>query len=445
MKRLRTLTTLAVTAAVFTSTMVPATAQADRPHNRDASVITTWDAIAARTIFTENATPVPSSSLYFGFVSLAVYDAVVAIEGRYEPYAKKLHVRRDASSEAAAATAAYRVLSHYFPASAAALSVDYETSLALVGEGSAKVRGIRVGEAAAAQMISLRRADGRGAAVVLPGGVDTGVWRPTPNAFAPMAVPWLGFVTPLLLDSPTQIRPPGPDKIDSDAYAVDFLEVKQYGAKSGSLRSPEQTATALFWSTNPVSQYQAALRDEVTRRSLDLVDAARAFALLNATTADSLIACWRSKFDYAYWRPITAIQLAGNDSNNGTEPDPGWTPLVATPPYPEYASGHACVTGAMSNTLSYLFGTDNIDVNVPSLNVTPARHFATAEALDQETMDARIWLGIHFRKAMTDGNRLGHEVSDFAISQYFEATDGTCHEDKHEAERQRQTECSRAT
>ncbi len=81
------------------------------------------------------------------------------------------------------------------------------------------------------------------------------------------------------------------------AYAQDFDEVKQYGAKDGSLRTAEQTATALFWSTNVVAQYQAAVRDQVTRRQLDIVDSARAFALLNTSTADALIACWRAKYD----------------------------------------------------------------------------------------------------------------------------------------------------
>ena len=190
-----------------------------------------------------------------------------------------------------------------------------------------------------------------------------------------MLAPWLGFVTPLLLDSPTQIPVAGPDALDTPAYAQDLVEVEQYGAKDGSLRTTEQTATALFWSTNAVAQYQAALRDQVTRRHLDIVDSARAFALQNASTADALIACWRAKYDDAYWRPITAIRLADTDGNDATDPDPAWAPLIATPPYPEYASGHACITGATSGTVAALFGADSIDLNVPSL---PRRRRATS-------------------------------------------------------------------
>jgi hypothetical protein len=411
-----------VTAVGVVSAALPSTSHAIPRVSADATVVTEWSAIAQRTIFTENATPVPVSPLYFGFMSLAVYNAVVTIEGRYAPYTEQPRAHEHGSAEVAAATAAYRVLSAYFPASGAALAADYAASLADIPNGVGKVHGTRVGEDAAAAVIALRQDDGRGANVPQPGGLDPGVWRPTPDAFAPMLAQWLGFVTPLLLDSPTQIPVAGPHALDTDAYAQDLAEVKQYGAKDGSSRTAEQTATAMFWSTNAVAQYQAALRDQVTRRHLDIVDSARAFALLNATTADALIACWRAKYDDAYWRPINAIRLADTDGNDITDPDPTWTPLIATPPYPEYTSGHACITGATSGTVGALFGAGTIDLNVPSLSAAPPRHFATADALDQETMNARIWLGLHFRKAMTDGNQLGHDVADFGTTHYFQPT-----------------------
>jgi hypothetical protein len=404
-----------------TPAVLSAPSHAGLPVVSDPGVVTDWNAIAARTIFTENATPIPSSALYFGFVSIAVYDAVVAIEGGFEPYLEQ-RGSRNASSEAAAATAAYRVLRHYFPASAENLRADYRASLADIPRGDAMARGKRVGETAAGQVIRLRRNDGRDATVPLVVELAPGVWRPTPDAFAPMAVSWLGFVKPLLLDSPTQIPLPGPDALDTDAYARDFAEVKAYGAKDGSSRSAEQTETALFFNFNSVLQYQVGLRDQVTRRGLDIVDSARAFAILGSTTADALIACWRAKYDYAYWRPITAIQLAATDGNDATEPDPAWTPLVLNPPYPDYTSGHACITGAASGTLSYLLGADAIDLNLFSGVTSTSRHYDTAEALDQDTMNARIWLGIHFRKAMTDGNQLGHDVSDWGATHYFQPT-----------------------
>lgn len=410
-----------VVAGLATSAVAVPPSLATGTKHADPAVITSWNAIAERTVFAENATPIPASGLYFGFVSIAVYDAVVAIEGRYRPYLKQPPVRAKASTEAAAATAAYRVLSYYFPASAQKLAADYAGSLSSIPDGSAKTRGQQVGDTAAASLIEARLDDGRGAAVTLDVAPAPGVWRPTPDAFAPMLVPWLGFVEPLALKSPTQVRLPGPDPIRSKAYARDFAEVKAMGAAGdGSDRTPAQTQTALFWNANSVAQYQAALRDQVTERGLDIVKSARAFALLGASTADALVACWRAKYDYAYWRPITAIRLADTDGNRATRPDPTWTPLVATPPYPDYVSGHACVSGATSETFSRLFGARSINLEVSSTVTGTTRHFRTAAALDAETENARIWLGLHFRQAMDDGNKLGHRAASWTATHEFQ-------------------------
>ncbi len=235
-----------------------------------------------------------------------------------------------------------------------------------------------------------------------------------------MLAPWLGGVRPLTLNSPTQMPLAGPDAVTSAAYAADVGEAKDYGASTGSSRTPEQTATARFWTVNPNPQYHAAMRQQVTRRGLDIVDSARAFALLGSSTADALISCWRAKVDHTFWRPDAAIRHADVDGNEQTDADPGWTPLVPNPPYPEYPSGHACVTAAASETFSSLFGATGLGLEIPSLASTALRQFDSALALDQETMNARIWLGIHFRRAMTDGNGLDHAVAGWAASQYFQ-------------------------
>jgi hypothetical protein len=412
--------TAMVTASLLATGAVTAPSQAVRRPAADPAVVTTWNAIAARTIFAENATPIPSSSLYFGFVSIAVFDAVVAIEGGYQPYTGRLpRAHGNASAEAAAATAAYRVLSYYFPTSASNLAADYAASLDRVRNGAARDHGVRVGDAAAAALIDLRQDDGRGATVPQPGGTAPGQWRPTPDAFAPMLVPWLGFVRPLSLRSPTQVALPGPDPLTSPAYARDVAEVQAFGAKDGSSRTGSQTQTALFFNANAVLQYEEALRDRVTRHHLDLVSSARAFAVLGTSTADSLIACWRAKYDYAFWRPITAIRLADSDGNAATTPDPTWTPLVPTPPYGDYVSGHACITGAASGAISHLYGRDALDLQLFSSVTGTTRQYSSAEVLDTDTRNARIWLGLHFRRAMNDGNALGHQVSDWVAGHEF--------------------------
>jgi hypothetical protein len=405
--------------------LIPVSRADNFRHPADPGIVTAWNSIAVRTIFAENGTPIPSSGLYFGFVSIAVFDAVVTIEGGYRPYAYHRRAPSHASTEVAAATAAYRVLRNYFPSSAGNLDRDYAAFLSTAPNGSAKIGGKLVGEGAAAAIIRLRAADGRNGTAVLAGGTEPGAWRPTPPGLLPMLVPWLGFVKPLVLRRVEQIRLSGPDAIDSAAYARDWAEVKAYGAKNGSSRSAQQTETALFWNANSVAQYQLALADRVTRRGLDIAASARSFALLGTATGDAMIACWRAKYDYSSWRPITAITLADTDGNPATEPDPSWLPLVDTPPYPEYPSGHACITGAAAATLGYLFGADSIDLDVQSSVTGTRRHFATTRELNEETMNARIWLGLHFRKAMTDGNGIGREASYRTAAKFFQSSCGS--------------------
>jgi PAP2 superfamily len=398
-----------------------------RPAPADPAVITTWDAIAVRTVAVEAAKHPSVTQLYLGIMSAAVYDAVVTIEGGYAPYGGRLdvHGRRHASSQAAAATAAYRILSFYFPAAAPALASDYQTSLALIPDGRAKDDGVAVGESAAALLERLRQGDGRDDPTVMYSRAPApGVWRPTPPAMLPFAVQWLGFVRPMLLSSPTQIPLHGPDPLTSRRYARDFKEVHDFGSATGSMRTPDQTETALFWSDNTPVQYQAGVRDLVTRHGLDIVSSARTFAVLNASAADAGISCWRAKFDYAYWRPITAIRLADTDGNPATVAEPTWTPLIATPPYPDYPSGHACLSGAYAAGLSALFGARHIDLNVSSAVTMTARHYETAGQLNTETMNARIWLGLHFRRAMTDGNGLGQDVAAFVVRNAFQPAGG---------------------
>jgi hypothetical protein len=413
---------IAAFVGVLAPTVVSTAAVADRRPDADPAVITTWNEIAERTIFTENQTPVPSSTLYFGFVSIAMYDAVVAIEGGYKPYLAQHRAQRHASSEIAAATAAFTVLTHYFPNSADELRASYLATFEGVRKGAGSVHGIRVGHRAAEALIAERQNDGIEADKPFTQEPAPGVWRPTPPSEAGFAVPWLGFVRPLTYDSPAEFPLPGPPALTSDQYAQEFAEVRDYGESEGSSRTPEQTATALFFNFNIVSQLQAGLRDEVTRRGYDIVESARAFALMDTSLADTLIACWNSKYEYGFWRPITAIELADTDGNPATDAFPGWLPFApATPPYPDYVSGHACNVGAASNTLSYLFGADTLDLNLVGGTVT--RHYDSAAQLDADTMDARIWLGLHFRSAMIDGNELGHRVSDGVIKNYFQPVD----------------------
>jgi hypothetical protein len=223
--------------------------------------------------------------------------------------------------------------------------------------------------------------------------------------------------------------------LESEAYAEDFDEVRRDGDLEGVNRSAAQTENALFFSVNAMVQYHEGMRDLVARHALDTVESARAFALLSTATADALILCWRAKFDAPTWRPVTAIRLAGTDGNDATEPDPQWEPLGATPRSPEFASGHACLTGAASGVFSHLFGAETMDLNlIAAPRALPApleRHYDSAAALDRDAMDGRVWLGLQFRSSMGFANELGHDVADWAADNFFQPTGEDRTPEKH--------------
>jgi hypothetical protein len=146
------------------------------------------------------------------------------------------------------------------------------------------------------------------------------------------------------------------------------------------------------------------------------------FAAVNMTVLDGLIVTWQAKLDRAFWRPITAIQLADTDGNPATVADPSWTPLLTTPNYPDYTSGYNVVIAATSRTLENIFGA-RLDLTLISTAVPGAtRHYDSGTALRGDVVSARIWLGIHFRTADTAARTLGVDLADWADCHYFRPT-----------------------
>jgi hypothetical protein len=414
-----------VTAAALLATTLTgvaagaAEAAPSSPPAADPAVITDWNAVAVATIVTDAGKANAEAFLWYAFEQAAVYNAVVGITGRYQPYKWRPDAPEGASPQAAAATAAYRVLLTYFPASQARLDAAYAASLAQVPDGRAKQSGIRFGERAAARIVELRTDDGRFAAITFDVPPAPGVWRPTPPALAPFFDPWLARMRPLLLRSNSQFRPPAPPALTSRRYTREFDEVKTLGSKTGSQRTPQQTETALFFSDIAIVPLQTALRDLVTRHELDISDSARLFAAVDMSAADGIGVSWDSKLHFGYWRPITAIQLADDDGNPATIADPAWEPLIVTPPYPDYTSGLTTVVGAASRALTRVLGTGRIDLTITSAAAGVTRHYEFAAQLNRDAVDARVWSGIHFRTADVVGNRMGKQVGDWALDHYF--------------------------
>ncbi|MCF3131011.1 vanadium-dependent haloperoxidase [Streptomyces olivochromogenes] len=386
-----------------------------------AAVVREWNAIATDTIKTSlGPRPSGQAAIWEGFVSVAVYNAVVGIEGGYALYKWNEHGPATASSAAAAATAAHDVLVAYFPAFQQQLDTAYADSLAALPAGQATDQGVDYGRRAAARIIELREGDGRFANLPFTASPAPGVWRPTPPAFQPFIDTWLATLRPLLLASPQQFRPGGPRALSSAAYAKDFLELKSMGAKTGSGRSPQQTETALFFSGNLVAQVQAAVRDHAARHQLGVAETARLFAAVNASATDAVVTAWDAKFHYGSWRPITAIRLADTDGNPATTADPAWEPLLVTPPHPDYIAGHTTVAAAVARALTDALGTSHIDLNVPSEVTGTTRFYDSADALNRDMVDARVWGGVHSRTADVDGCRAGARVAAWALDHYFQ-------------------------
>lgn len=414
-------------AFVVMLSVLPATSAAAsaKPSAGDSKVISDWNAIAVNTMVGDT-TKIghPQVFLYLGFVQAAVYDAVVGIDRRYAPYLFHDRAPHPASTQAAAVAAAHRVLATYFPYAESTLDSAYSSSLAEIPDGKAKANGVAFGLRAANNLIALRAHDGRDAPISFTRPPAPGVWRSTPPAFLSMFDPWLGFVTPLLVHSATQFAPPPPPALTSAPYTRDFNEVKDYGSAASTVRTPDQTATALFFSGNAFVQSNAALRDQAAARNLDIVQAARMFAAVDMSVADAIITVWHAKYVDGLWRPITAIDLADTDGNPATSADPSWVPLLTTPAYPEYPSGYNSVTAATSGGLEQLFHTDHLNLTLISTavpNIT--RHYDTGRALRADVVNARVWLGIHFRFADIASRNLGLKLSDWTLDHYFQRVD----------------------
>jgi hypothetical protein len=148
------------------------------------------------------------------------------------------------------------------------------------------------------------------------------------------------------------------------------------------------------------------------------------FAAVDMSEADAIITVWRAKYDYGFWRPITAIQLADTDGNPATTADAKWTPLLATPPYPDYVSGYSGLTGGFTQALADALGTRHLQLTLISTAVPGAvRIYDSGAALRNDVVNARIWLGIHFRFADTRGIRVGRRVAAWALGHYFGPAD----------------------
>jgi hypothetical protein len=391
-----------------------------------ADTVTDWNRIAVQEVITAGtARPGPSGALDLAMVQLAVYDAVQAIVGEYQPYHCVIP-GASGSPDSAAAKAARDVLVSRFPSRAVAIEAIYQQYLLDHPTMDANDPGVAVGTQAAACIIALRANDGsfpNPPPAPFFGYAVTGVWRSTPPANAPMAAPWLGFVTPFALTSPSQFRAQDPPALNSPEYTRDYEEVKLLGKSDSTARTAEQTDLANFWNSNYAALLNALTRNLAEANLDNEGDSARLLALVNMSMADAAITAWDSKITFVFWRPITAIREGDNDGNSKTVGDPTWSPLIATPPYPDYTSGANNLTAAATRTLALFFGTNEMSFSItttnPSQTVQDVRDYTKFSDVQEEVVNARIWEGIHFRFADELARKQGRLVAQWAHSHFL--------------------------
>jgi hypothetical protein len=423
----------AVSAPTGTATAAPvAEVVPGTTHN----VATDWATIVTPAVHNP-AEPRPpvSAAVTHTVAYLAVYDAVVAIEGGYAPFGPALTVPKDtleaADLDAAVATAAYKAArGRVNPSQHAYLDRAYEKYMAALPEGPGRTAGVAVGEAAAAGILALRAGDGYATARSYAcSAVPPPIGEFEPNggcSTQPVDVRVAG-VRPYTFADPARFRPAAKPDLTSEAYAKDFDEVKTYGRSDSTARTAEQTDVVHFWAEHTYVHWNRNLADLAKARDLSVADTARLFAMAFTAASDAGIAGFEAKYHYKFWRPRVAIPKAADDGNDRTEPDPKWTPLL-TVDHPEFPSGHGFVSSAFLDAVAAFFGTRQVawtlttnKTAVPKV-VKGERSYPNLDAILDEISNARVHGGLHFRGSMDAGEELGEKVAAHVLAEKFKKT-----------------------
>jgi hypothetical protein len=392
--------------------------------------VLTWNTYAVNAVRSSTPTKFQTDGMvYMAYVQAAVYDAVTKIDGKYAPYHDfAFAAAPGASVQAAVAAATRTVLNNYLPDQQPTVDAEYNAYLATLSGDVAD--GVAVGNSAANDLIAFRAGDGLKAPTPAYGQIGPiipGKWQ-LQSATQTAQTPWLATMRPFLLDGASQFRADPPPAITSDRYAKDLNETEAYGAVSSTMRTKDQTDIAFFWNGNNVNQFNVTMQSVVAQHDMDIDEAAHLFGMGMIVTADAGIGCYDSKFFYEAWRPITAIRNAGIDGNPDTTADPNWSPLLATPGHPEYPSQHGCFTAAFTDALAAALGTRHVDVTMPggangSSNLSVTQHFKTVNDIQKQEIDARVWIGFHFRNSVKQGEKIGNQTADWELDHFFQPVD----------------------
>ena len=379
-----------------------------------ANVITDWDekAVAVVVPSLSGTSPYPPQRI-ITMVHAAMFDAVNSIEPRYRPYLVQLLADAATSKEAAAAAAAAAVLTTIDEKTAGEMKVALATYLGSIPDGAAKSDGVKLGQTVAAKVLEARVNDGYEAPDAYRPSTTPGVYVPTPITAASM---WPNL-KPFAMANPSQFRPKPPISLDSQEWATDFNELKDYGGKTSVKRSAQQTETARFWLMVGPPAYHPFVRRLVTAKQMSVGDSARFMALVSAGLNDAFIAVFDAKYHYNFWRPITAIRNGDNDGNPATDREAAWQPIDNTPMHPEYPCAHCILSGTVAGVVKAALGAADIpEIAVTSATAPGVTHrWTNMTAFADEVSNARIWAGFHYRFSTRVGTEMGYQIGEYVV------------------------------
>lgn len=386
-------------------------------------MLDSWNNALLDSIRAENTHPCVAARA-LAIVHGAMFDTAAAIH-RAQPFYAAENVPGDLPLDPALNSAAFSTATNLFPSRAAAFRDLYARLLPSTPECSRRPEALRLGRTIADAWITWRVNDHSSGSLPYIPRKDVGAWRRTPPFIRPPEMQHWARVIPFTLVSAAQFRPPGPPPLDSPQYTADFDAVKNLGAARSTTRSAHQSETAHFWSdfsytVTPPGHWNQAAQAVAAARALSLEQRIKLFAVLNITLSDVAVACWDAKYVYDFWRPVTAVRAAADDANDSTAPDADWLPLLNTPAFPEYVSGHSAFSGAGAIILAHFNGGDGIEFSLPSDSLPGARRtYRSLWACAEEVSQSRLYGGIHFPSALRDGLTLGRQVAHHLLENYF--------------------------
>lgn len=411
-------------------------------------------------VFGEQFGPARSSRA-MAIIHIAMFEAVNAVYQQYKSYVGLAPVSGDVSVDYAIDKASHDAQVALYPSQQPRLDTLYAIDTFFIhASPAAKAAGVALGQAAAAAIVARRTNDGSqipdpivGQGFMLHGG--PGYWSPDPVSQLNVALgAYWGQVTPFVLSSGSQFRPPPPPALTDQAYTTAFDAVQQIGGdpKNGTAttRTPAQTFEGIFWTYDgtPMICAPPRLYNQVARTVglqhgvADVSTAARFLALINTAMADAAIAAWDAKYYYQFWRPVTAIRSTDQGGNTMVHPDPTWYPLGAaatnthgpnfTPPFPAYVSGHATIGGAMFEILRhyvpdatpFVFISDeydglNKDIYGHTMPFRP-QYFKSITDASLQNSESRVYIGVHWQFDADMGVATGTKVGDWVYANAFQ-------------------------